>query len=89
MTQRPSQNKQILAKIDEIIVRFNEVDKKLTRIESQIEYQPKVDAEQHLKQDERINQVERRVKQLEDNQRWLIIAVLGSVVNAIMQLILH
>ena len=32
MTQQPSQNKQILAKIDEIIVRFNEVDKKLTRI---------------------------------------------------------
>jgi hypothetical protein len=89
MTQQPSQNKQVLAKLDEIVRDVGEVKEQISSMKKQIEMQPIIDQGQHKAQDERIGQTERRVKQLEDNQRWIIIAVFGAIINAIMQLILH
>jgi hypothetical protein len=89
MTQQPSQNKQVLAKLDEIVRDVGEVKEQISSMKKQIEMQPIIDQGQHKAQDERIAQTERRVKQLEDNQRWIIIAVFGAIINAIMQLILH
>jgi len=89
MTQQPSQNKQILAKLDEIVRDVGDVKEQISSMKKQIEMQPIIDQGQHKAQDERIMQNERRIKQLEDNQRWIIIAVFGAVINAIMQLILY
>ena len=100
MTQQPSQNRQVLQKLDEISKDLGEFKKEMTEqvadvkkdvavVKEQIKSRPEVDREIHKGQDDRIGQVERRIKQLEDNQRWLIVAVLGSVLNAIMQLVLH
>ena len=89
MTQQPSQNKQIIAKLDEIVSELAKVKSDIEVIKERAKMQPQIDQEQRLKQDEKIAQNERRIKALEDNQRWIIIAVFGAVINAIMQLILH
>ena len=99
MTQQPSQNKQILAKLDELSEDMNELKVEVSSIKKQMEMQPKIDnsrfesidkAEKVCRQevDRQFSETIDRVKKLEENQRWLVIAVLGTVLNAVMQLIL-
>ena len=88
MTERPSQNKQILTKLDEIVNDINDVKVEVSSIKKQIEMQPKIDKELHNSIDGRLNGQENRIKRLEDNQRWVVIAVIGTVLNALLQLVL-
>ena len=88
MTERPSQNKQILTKLDEIVNDINDVKVEVSSIKKQIEMQPKIDKELHKSIDGRLNGQENRIKRLEDNQRWVVIAVIGTVLNALLQLVL-
>jgi len=78
---RPSQNKQIIDKLDSI-------EKKITRIEAQIEYQPKIDFESRKAIEERIEQNQSSINQLENNQRWLVLSVIAIVISAVMQLVI-
>lgn len=80
MTQVPSQQKQIIAKLDEI-------DKKVTRIEAQIEYQPKIDAEQHLAIKEQFIGHDRRLSKLESIATWLVLTIIGFVIVEVLKLI--
>lgn len=89
MTERPSQNKQILTKLDEIVNDINDVKVEVSSIKKQIEMQPKIDKELHKSIDGRLNGQENRIKRLEDNQRWVVIAVIGTVLNALLQLVLR
>ena len=89
MTERPSQNKQILTKLDEIVNDINDVKVEVSSIKKQIEMQPKIDKELHKSIDGRLNGQESRIKRLEDNQRWVVIAVIGTVLNALLQLVLR
>ena len=89
MTQQPSQNKQILSKLDEIVSELGKVKEDIAVVKEQIKSRPEVDKAIHKAVDDRIEQTERRIKQLEDNQRWIIIAILGTLINAMMQLVLR
>ena len=89
MTERPSQNKQILTKLDEIVSDINDVKVEVSSIKKQIDMQPRIDNELHKAIDGRINGQENRIKRLEDNQRWVVIAVIGTVLNALLQLVLR
>ena len=89
MTERPSQNKQILTKLDEIVSDISDVKVEVSSIKKQIEMQPRIDNELHKAIDGRINGQENRIKRLEDNQRWVVIAVIGTVLNALLQLVLR
>ncbi len=88
MTQQPSQNKQILAKLDMIVEDVGKIKTEIAVVKENMKMQPQIDAELHKAIDQRICNGEKRIKQLEDNQRWIIIAVFGAVINALMQLIL-
>ncbi len=87
MTERPSQNKQILAKLDEAISDINDVKVEVSSIKMQIEMQPRIDAELHKAIDNRISGQENRIKRLEDNQRYVVVAIVGTVLNTLLQLI--
>ena len=88
MTERPSQNKQVLAKLDEAISDINDVKVDVSSIKKQIDMQPRIDAELHKAIDSRISGQENRIKRLEDNQRYVVIAIVGTVLNTLLQLIL-
>ena len=81
MTERPSQNKQILTKLEDI-------DRKVTRIEAQIEYQPKIDAESHKAIDERFSRSEERIKKIEEAQLWATRLIIGTALSSLVALVL-
>ena len=81
MTERPSQNTKILQKLEEI-------DKKVTRIEAQIEYQPKIDAESHKAIDERFSRSEDRIKKIEEAQLWAMRLIIGTALSSLVAIVL-
>ena len=88
MTERPSQNKQIIAKLDEVSTAVNAINMKLARIETQIEMQPVIDREQHLAIAERFVRVENRVEIIEDDHKWQKRLIIGTVFSSIVALII-
>ena len=81
MTERPSQNKQILTKLEDI-------DRKVTRIEAQIEYQPKIDAESHKAINERFTRSEERIKKIEESQLWAMRLIIGTALSSLVGIVL-
>ena len=81
MTERPSQNKQILTKLEDI-------DRKVTRIETQIEMQPKIDAESHKAIADRFCRTEDRIKKLEEAQVWAMRLVIGTALSSLIAIVL-
>ena len=81
MTERPSQNTKILQKLEEI-------DKKVTRIEAQIEYQPKIDAESHKAIAERFSRSEDRIKKIEEAQLWAMRLIIGTALSSLVAIVL-
>lgn len=82
MSEQPTTNKNLDEKLDTVI-------EKVTRMEEQLKNLPRMEEQKEKIIIERFNNYERRINNLESNQRWVIIAVLGTVANAIMQLILR
>lgn len=80
MTQQSSPNKQILSKLEDI-------DRKVTRIETQIEMQPKIDAEQHKGIQQQLRVHESRIGSIESNLKWIVLTILGFVIVEILKLI--
>jgi hypothetical protein len=80
MTQQPSQNKQILSKLEDI-------DRKVTRIETQIEMQPKIDEEQHKGIQQQLKAHETRISSIESSLKWIVLTILGFVIVEILKLI--
>ena len=94
MTERTSQSKQILDKLDVLTAEVFNLKGDIAAIQKQIEMQPKIDQQSFdgLKQantncqssnNVRFNSVEERVKKVEDNQTWIARTVIGQVIIVI------
>lgn len=88
MTERPSQTRQILEKLDVLSEEISEVKRDITEIKTKMELQPVIDEAKEKALLLHITDHDKRIKGLEDNQRWLVLAVLGAVLAAIMQVVL-
>ena len=88
MTQQPSQNKQILQKLDEVIMSVNVINNKVSRMETQIEMQPRIDIESHKAIDNRFERTEERIKKLEEAQLWAIRLIIGTALSSLVALVL-
>ena len=82
MSEQPTTNKNLDEKLDTVI-------EKVTRMEETLKNMPKVEVEKDKNTSQKFEAHERRINNLENNQRWVIIAVLGTVANAIMQIVLN
>ena len=88
MTQQPSQNKQILQKLDEVISSVNVINNKVSRMETQIEMQPRIDIESHRAIDNRFERTEERIKKLEEAQLWAMRLIIGTALSSLVALVL-
>ena len=88
MTERPSQNKQILQKLDEVISSVNVINNKVSRMETQIEMQPRIDIESHKAIDNRFERTEERIKKLEEAQLWAMRLIIGTALSSLVALVL-
>lgn len=83
MSQNPqTTNRNLSEKLDVVV-------EKVTRIEERLSSQPKIDAAKEESIDLKFNNHDRRISSLESNQKWVALAIIGIVINAVMQLILH
>lgn len=80
MTERATTNKNLGEKLEVLL-------EKVTRIEEKLINQPKIDEQKEKNIDQKFSSHERRISSLESNQKWVVIAILGIVINAVMQLI--
>jgi len=94
MTERTSQSKQILDKLDVLTAEVFNLKGDIAAIQKQIEMQPKIDQQSFdgLKQANincqssngvRFTSVEERVKKVEENQTWLSRTVIGSIIGIV------
>ena len=88
MTQQPSQNKQILAKLDTVIENIGTINTKISRIETQIEMQPQIDAESHKAIADRFYRAEDRIKKVEEAQVWAMRLVIGMALSSPIALVM-
>ena len=88
MTQQLSQNKQILQKLDEVISSVNVINNKVSRMETQIEMQPRIDIESHKAIDNRFERTEERIKKLEEAQLWAMRLIIGTALSSLVALVL-
>lgn len=81
MSERVTTNRKLEEKLDILII-------KVERIEERLEQEPKISEQKDKNVDHKFVTHDKRITSLETNQRWVIIAILGVVVNAVMQLII-
>ena len=84
-----SVSKRVLDKLDEISEDLNEVKQQIASIKTKIEMQPKIDDEKHVGFESKLSRHTERIDKLETNQRWVVLAVITSVIGALLQLVLH
>lgn len=87
MTQ-PSQQKQILAKLDQIVEQQALLGKQVARLEKHIEMQPLIDIESHKAIDERSQRSEARITKLEEAQVWAMRLIIGNILSLLVALFL-
>lgn len=88
MTERPSQNKQILSKLDDLTETVSGIKQDLATIKTQIEYQPRIDKELHNTIDKRFEYDDTRIKKLEDSQTWATRLIIGTALTSLIGIIL-
>ena len=88
MTQQPSQQKQILAKLDTVIENISTINAKISRIETQIEMQPQIDAESYKAIADRFCRAEDRIKKVEEAQVWAMRLVIGTALSSLIALVM-
>lgn len=81
--------REISKKLDKIQEDMTEVKVKVPKIETTLENQPELDEALQSKLEVKIDGHNKRISNLESNQKWVVFAILGIVINAVMQLILH
>jgi uncharacterized protein involved in copper resistance len=87
MTQ-PSQNKQILQKLDEIAEQQVCIGKQVARLEKHIEMQPLIDKETHKAIIDRFDRVEERTSKIEEAQIWATRLIIGTALSSLVALVL-
>lgn len=70
----------MMDKLDQIITEVHKIDKNVTEIKTKLEYTEKL-------LNERINNHDERIDKLENNQRWVAIAIVGYVITQLLGLI--
>ena len=86
---RETVSKQVLIKLDEMQKDVSEVKMKVVEIETKLNGIPDLDKAKHDILEQKIEHHEKRLNNVESWGKWGIVAVLGVVINAIMQLVLH
>lgn len=71
----------------EIDKKLDDLVEKVTRIDERLSRQPLIDKAKEENVAQKFSDHERRISGLETNQKWVVLAVLGVVINAIVQLI--
>ena len=84
-----SVSKRVLDKLDNIDKNINEMKLQINSIETKLQGHDKLDESKAVNIEEKFKGHDKRITSLETNQRWVVLAVLGVIVNAVMQLILH
>jgi hypothetical protein len=94
MTQ-PSQNKQILEKLNEIVSDVKVIGeqqvcigKQVARLEKHIEMQPLIDKESHKAINDRFDRVEERTAKIEEAQIWATRLIIGTALSSLVALVL-
>lgn len=82
MTVNTSSNKDLSQKLDVLV-------EKVTRIEERLLNQPKIDDQKEKNINQKFDTHDKRISSLESNQKWVLLAILGIIINAVMQLVLH
>lgn len=70
----------MMDKLDQIITEVHKIDKNVTEIKTKLEYTEKL-------LNEKINNHDERIGKLENNQRWVVIVIVGYVITLLMGLI--
>ena len=70
----------MMDKLDQLITDVHKIDKNVTEIKTKLEYTEKLLNEKIKNHDERIDK-------LENNQRWVAIAIVGYVITQLLGLI--
>ena len=70
----------MMDKLDQIIDNMHTIDKKVTEIKTKLEYTEKL-------LNEKINNHDERIDKLENNQRWVVIVIVGYVITQLIGLI--
>lgn len=84
-----SVSKRVLDKLDEISEDISDVKQQISGIKKQIEMQPQIDEQKHATIESKLSRNTERIDKLESNQRWVVLAVITSVIGALLQLVLH
>lgn len=79
MTERPSQNKQILSKLDDLTETVSDIKQDIAMIKTQIEYQPKIDLEQHKQIEAQLDLHTKEINTLKDTNTWIVRSVFGQI----------
>lgn len=88
MTERPSQNKQILSKLDDLTKTIGGIKEDLAGIKQQIKMQPQIDTELHKAIDQRFKYDDDRIKKIEDSQTWATRLIIGTALTSLIGIIL-
>lgn len=83
-----TKNDRIEVKIDQLTEMVSNVKNEITEIKTTIIEREKMDNLKHNSLEKEISLTNKRVEGLEDNQKWLIRSIIGSVITALMGIIL-
>ena len=81
MTERPSQNKQILEML-------NEMKQDIVAIKTKMEIQPTIDEQKHAMIDQKFDVHNTRIEALEQLVKWLALFTAGALLTSIFRLIM-
>lgn len=70
----------MMDKLDQIITEVHKIDKNVTEIKTKLEYTEKL-------LNEKISNHDERIDKLENNQRWVVIVIIGYVITQLIGLI--
>lgn len=65
-----------------------DIKERLVRIETLLEQQLKTDTLERQVLEEKIKVANNRISDLENNQRWIVITIIGAIIAAVLKLII-
>lgn len=65
-----------------------DIKERLVRIETMLEQQLKTDTLERQVIEEKIKVANNRISDLENNQRWVVITIIGIVIGAILKMVI-
>lgn len=83
MTEKPSQNKQILSKLDDLTETVSGIKQDLATIKTQIEYQPRIDLEQHKQIESQLSLHSKEINALKETNAWIVRSVFLEILGII------